>query len=84
MSQVVVTEWSLNLHMVESIWALWDRPHIELLVTRVNHKLSTFMSPFLDRMAWAMGTMALSWKGMWMYAFPLVSKVLAKIRVELV
>ena len=38
-------------------------------------------------MAWETNAMSLSWKGMWVYAFPpflLVAKVLAKIRAELV
>ena len=73
--------------MVELIWALWGRLHIDLFITRDNHKLLAFLSQFLDAMAWATDAMSLSWKGMWTYAFPLfplVPKVLVKIRAELV
>ena len=58
-----------------------------LFATRDNHKLPTFMSLFPDGMAWAVDVMSLSRKGMWAYPFspfPLVPKVLAKIRAELV
>ena len=86
-SQVVGTKWSLSPRVVEAIWALWDRPYIDLFATRDNCKLPTFMSPFLDEMALAMDTMSISWKGRWAYAFhlfTLVPKVLAKISEELV
>ena len=58
--------------------------HIDLFATRDNCKMLTFMSPFLDEMAWA--TDALAIKCMkWVYAFPLLPllpKVLQKIREE--
>ena len=60
----------------------WGRPHIDLFTTRDNCKLPTFVSPFPDKMAWAMEAMSILWKGMWAYAFPLVPKVLSKIRKE--
>ena len=69
-SQVIQTEWSLNPRVVEAIWALWGRPHIDLFATSDNHKIDTFVSPFPDELAWATDAMSISWQGMWAYAFP--------------
>ena len=85
-SQVIGTEWSLSPRVIEAIWALWGRPHIDLFATRDNRKIDTFVSPFPDEWAWATDAMSISWKGMWAYAFPpipLLPKVLRKIREEL-
>ena len=52
---------------------------------RDNCKLPTFVLLFPDRMAWATDAMSISWKRMWAYAFPLfplVPKLLVKIRGE--
>ena len=75
---MVVTKWLLSPRMVELIWALCGRLHINIFAMKDNSRLQTFMSPFLDEMAWAMDAMSISWKGMWVYAFPpfpLVPKV---------
>ena len=68
----------------KSISVLWGRSHINHFTTRDNNKLPTFVSLFLDGIAWATDAMLVSWKGMWAYAFPLVPKVLVKIKAELV
>ena len=46
--KVTATEWSLSPQVVEAIWAFWGRPQMDLFATRDNHKIDTYVSPFLD------------------------------------
>lgn len=84
-SQVIGSEWSLNPKVVSIIFQKWGQPHIDLFATRDNYKIPTFVSPFPDPMAWGTDALAMSWAGLWAYAFPpiqLLPKVLRKIREE--
>jgi hypothetical protein len=42
----------------------WDRPHVDLFATSLNHKLETFVSPVPDPLSFAVDAMSLSWDGM--------------------
>lgn len=81
----VNTEWELLQAVFNSITLLWDRPHLDLFATSLNHKLETFVSPVPDPLAYAVDAMSLSWEGMFAYAFPpfrLLLRVLLKISQE--
>jgi hypothetical protein len=54
----------------DSVVLRWDRPHVELFATSLNHKLETFVSPVPDPLSFAVDAMSLSWDGMFAYAFP--------------
>jgi len=61
----------------------WDRPHVDLFATSLNHKLETFVSPVPDPLSFAVDAMSLSWDEMFAYAFPpfrFLLQVLLKIK----
>ncbi|VDI20410.1 Hypothetical predicted protein [Mytilus galloprovincialis] len=66
----VNTEWEIHPSVFQEIILRWDRPHIDLFATSLNHKLETYVSPIPDEKAWAVDAMTLSWKGMFSYMFP--------------
>ena len=78
----VNTEWELLQVVFDSVVLRWDRPHVDLFATSLNHKLETFVSPVPDPLAFAVDAMSLSWDGMFAYAFPpfrFLLQVLVKI-----
>ncbi|VDI56241.1 Hypothetical predicted protein [Mytilus galloprovincialis] len=82
----VNTEWEIHPSVFQEIILRWDRPHIDLLATSLNHKLKTYASPIPDEKAWAVDAITLSWKGIFSYMFPpfrLLPKILHKIQRDL-
>ena len=80
--KIVHTEWTLIQSVVDTLFLKWDKPMIDLFATRLNHRLPTFVSPMEDNTAFAVDAMAVSWKGMYAYAFPpyiLILQILEKI-----
>jgi hypothetical protein len=65
----VNTEWELLQVVFDSVVLRWDRPHVDLFATSLNHKLETFVSPVPDPLSFAVDAMSLSWDGMFAYAF---------------
>ncbi|CAG2187227.1 unnamed protein product [Mytilus edulis] len=59
----VNTEWEIHPSVFQEIILRWDRPHIDLFATSLNHKLETYVSPIPDEKAWAVDAMTLSWEG---------------------
>lgn len=55
--QVLGTEWSLHVEVVERLFHLWGRPTVDLFATRYNRKLYVFCSVILD--PWAVAEHAL-------------------------
>jgi hypothetical protein len=43
----------------DSVVLRWDRPHVDLFATSLNHKLETFVSPVPDPLAFAVDAMSL-------------------------
>lgn len=81
----VNTEWELHPAVFQQIILLWDRPHIDLFATSLNHKLETYVSPIPDDKAIAVDAMSIPWKGMFSYMFPpfrLLPRILYKIRKD--
>ena len=64
----VNTEWELRQVVFDSVVLRWDRPHVDLFATSLNHKLETFVSPVPDPLSFAVDAMSLSWDGMFAYA----------------
>ena len=79
----VNTEWELRQVVFDSVVLRWDRPHVDLFATSLNHKLETFVSPVPDPLSFTVDAMSLSWDGMFAYAFPpfrFLLQVLLKIK----
>ena len=79
----VNTEWELRQVVFDSVVLRWDRSHVDLFATSLNHKLETFVSPVPDPLSFAVDAMSLSWDGMFTYAFPpfrFLLQVLLKIK----
>ncbi|XP_062598249.1 uncharacterized protein LOC134259672 [Saccostrea cucullata] len=82
---VRMTEWSLNKTVVNLLFQQLGTPCIDLFATAQNKKLPVCCSPFPDINAFQVDALAMSWEGIYAYAFPppiLVPKVLQKIREE--
>ena len=47
----VITEWTLNMSVFRTLCLVWDRPHVDLFATSLNHRLPTFVSPIPDENA---------------------------------
>jgi hypothetical protein len=52
---------------LDSVVLRWDRPHVDLFATSLNHKLETFVSPVPDPLSFAVDAMSLSWDGKFAY-----------------
>lgn len=84
-SSPIPTEWSLHFSVLEPVWRLWGRPHVDLFATRFNSKLPLFVSPYPDPQALAVNAFAMHWENLCVYAYPPISllpKVLEKFRKE--
>ena len=63
-------EWELRQVVFDSVVLRWDRLHVDLFATSLNHTLETFVSPVPDPLSFAVDAMSLSWDGVFAYAFP--------------
>ena len=78
------TEWTLNDHIFDKICDTWGSPQIDLFASRLNHKVSTYISWMKDPLATDTDAFNQNWDR-WglIYAFPpfsLISKCLRRIR----
>jgi hypothetical protein len=83
--QIVGTEWSLNKEVFQTVCNVWYTPQIDLFATRFNNKVTTFVSPVPDPLAWAVDAMTTPWTGMWAYAYPpsaMIGPILTKVQRE--
>ena len=67
------TEWSLLLEVFHSICNRWHQPQIDIFAMRFNNKLTQFVSPVPDLLAWAIDSLSLSWEDLDPYSFSLVT-----------
>jgi hypothetical protein len=81
--QILPTEWKINPRVLQRVWRVWHRPHIDLFATRFNHQLEVYISPCPDPQAWAIDALNTDWTGFDAYAYPptsLIPQVLRRIR----
>ena len=71
--QVIQTEWSLLQEVFDLLCRRWHKPDRDLFATRFNHKLSRFVSPVPDKLAWKVDALSLQWENLDAYAFPPVA-----------
>ena len=83
--QIISTEWSLHPEVFQWICQIGEKPMVDLFATTLNKKLPTFVSPMMEKDAWAVDAFSINWTGLHAYAYPptaLITKVLQKIRQE--
>ena len=83
-NQPIPTEWSLHPEIVRRIFRFWGTPEIDMFATLLNSHLPRFMSPVLEPRALAVDALSQDWQGRSIYMFPpfpLLSKVLQKLRL---
>ena len=68
--QVQSTERSLHLQVFKEICQKWLTPHVDLFATRLNHKVSLYVSPIPDQHAWDIDDLNINWSGLTAYAYP--------------
>jgi len=68
--QILPTEWTLHLDVVEEIFLKWGTPNLDLFATKHNHRCAIYVSPVPDRQALDVDALSISWEGMWAYAYP--------------
>ena len=68
--QVIQTEWALLQEVFNRLCWRWHTPEVDLFANRFNHKLSRFVSPVPDRLAWKIDALSLHWENLDTYAFP--------------
>lgn len=80
--RVSPTEWALNRGVVDSLFKVFWRPHVDLFATADNCVVPTFCARNPHPLAWAVDALGLDWSGMQAYAYPpisLIPKVLEKV-----
>ena len=69
-NQVQSIEWPLHPQVFKQICHKWFTPHVDLFVTRLNHKVPLYMSPVPDQNAWDIDALNINWSGLTTYAYP--------------
>ncbi|CAC5394217.1 unnamed protein product [Mytilus coruscus] len=81
-NKIQPTEWTLNNQVVQSVFAMWGEPTIDLFASVHNHKRPVFCAWLPHPSALAIDDLSISWNKMWAYAFPpicLIPKVLKHV-----
>ena len=63
-NQVQSTEWSLHPQVFKQICLKWFTPPVDLFATRLNHKVSLYVSPVPDQNAWDIDALNINWSGL--------------------
>jgi len=69
-NRICPTEWTLNDQIVQTVFAMWGKPMIDLFASGDNHKTPVFCSWIPHQNALAVDSLSISWDRMWAYAFP--------------
>ena len=80
--QVVPTEWYFLPRVLKGICEVFGHPHLDLLATRANTKLSPYISPVSDPMVWRQDVFQHLWDSHTALAFPpfaLIWQVLSRV-----
>ena len=71
--KVIATKWTLHHEVVQKIFALTDRPHIDLFASAKNARLPVNCTRYPHPQAWATDALQIDWNNMFAYAFPPIS-----------
>lgn len=83
--QIIQTEWCMSDMVLDALWKLWGRPHVDLFATAENAKLPVYVSPLPDPQAWREDALSFSWANLWVYAFPpipLLGEILHRVALH--
>ena len=75
----------LESEIANSIFQIMDFPSIDLVATRLNHRLPFYVSPIPDQKALSIDALSMDWNSIHAYAFPpfhLIPTVINKIRLS--
>ena len=78
---VLQTEWTIVHQALTQVWLRFDKPLVDLFATAFSARLPLYVSPVPDPHAWDVDALAISWRGLDVYAFPpfaLLERVLQK------
>ena len=75
--QILKTEWSLDQTIVDRVFHLWGKPHVDLFALERNVKLATCMSPIPEPMSWKVDSLVQSWRNPYAYVYPPTSLIRA-------
>jgi hypothetical protein len=84
-TQLGDTEWELNSEVFQTLVNEWGTPEIDLFASRINHKVSKYVSWKPDPHAMQIDAFTMSWNGPLMYIFApfsLNGRVLQKIEED--
>ena len=56
--------------MFKEIFQKWFTPHVDLFVTRLNHKVLLYIPQVPDQNAWDIDAPNINWSGLTAYAYP--------------
>ena len=79
----IAMEWELDMESFQWILSLSVRPQVDLFATRVNRKLSLYVSPILDEKAIMVDAFRMDWNS-WktIYLFPQVKMLPQVLKLE--
>ena len=75
--QILKTEWSLDQTIMDRVFHLWGKPHVDLFALERNVKLATCMSPIPEPMSWKVDSLVQSWRNPYAYVYPPTSLIRA-------
>ena len=75
--QILKTEWSLDQTIVDRVFHLWGKPHVDLFALERNVKLATCMSPIPEPMSWKVDSLVQSCRNPYAYVYPPTSLIRA-------
>ena len=75
--QILKTECNLNQTIVDRVFHLWGKPHVDLFALERNVKLATCMSPIPKPMSWKVDSLVQSWRSPYAYVYPPTSFIRA-------
>lgn len=80
-----LTEWALNMTIVNLLFLQLGTPVIDLFATSMNKKLPVFCSPWPEETAVSIDALSMKWTNLFAYAFPppiILNRILQKIQKE--
>ena len=51
-------QWTLVHAILEPVWSAWFSPQTDLFDTQLSHRLSSYVSPVPDQVAWAVDALS--------------------------
>ena len=69
------TEWSIPDHLFDSITNVFGSPTVDMFASRINYKVSRYVSWQPDPNSWAIDAFSFNWPSQLIYCFPPLSVI---------